>query len=61
MRKCDGHQTLVHLDVHVYAQCLCVCVCGGGGGGVLSFIHIQCIHENPKNIEILDFVPPKMV
>ena len=39
MRKCDEHQTLVYLDVHVcrviVCVCVseCVCVCGGGGGG----------------------------
>ena len=54
MRKCDEHQTLVHLDVHVCTVCVCV-----GGGGVLSFIHLQCIHENPKNIEINSLCTPK--
>ena len=58
MRKCDEHQTLVHLDVHVCPVFVCVCV-WGGGGGVLSFIHIQCIHENPKNIEMKSFCTPK--
>ena len=33
MRKCDEHQTLVHLDVHVCPVFVCVCV--GGGGGTL--------------------------
>ena len=59
MRKCDEHQTLVHLDVHVCPVFVCVCVWGGGGGGILSFIHIQCIHENPKNIEMKRFCTPQ--
>ena len=59
MRKCDEHQPLVHLDVHVCPVSVFVCVCVGGGGGILSFIHIQCIHENPQNIEINRFCTPK--
>ena len=55
MRKCDEHQTLVHLDIHVYV----VFVCVWGGGGTLIYI---CIHENPKKIlKLKDFEPPKMV
>ena len=37
MRKCDEHQTLVHLDVHVCP--VFVCVWGGGGGGGTLFIY----------------------
>ena len=40
--------------MYMYVQCLCVCVVG-----ILSFIHIQCIHENPKNIEMKSFCTPK--
>ena len=48
MRKCDEHQTLVHLDVHVCPVFVCVCVGGGGGGGgILIYIYIY-IHENPS-------------
>ena len=55
MRKCDEHQTLVHLDVHVCPVFVCVCV--GGGGGTLIYIYI---HENPKKIlKLKDFEPPK--
>ena len=37
MRKCDEHQTLVHLDVHVCPVFVCVCVCGGD---TLIYIYI---------------------
>ena len=57
MRKCDERQPLVHLDVHVCPVSVFVCV--WGGGGILSSIHIQCIHENPKTIEINRFCTPK--
>ena len=60
MRKCDEHQTLVHLDVHVCP--VFVCVGGGGGKGVVgTLIYLSLslsliyIHENPKNIEINRF------
>ena len=57
MCKCDEHQTLVHLDVHVCP--VFVCVCGGGGGGRGTLIYIY-IHENPKIIlKLKDFEPPK--
>ena len=46
MRKCDEHQTLVHLDVHVCPVFVCVC---GGGGGTLIYIYI---HKIPQNNEI---------
>ena len=35
MRKCDEHQTLEHLDVHVCPVFVCV---WGGGGGTLIWI-----------------------
>ena len=51
MHKCDEHQTLVHLDVHVCP--VFVCVCGGG------YIYI---HENPpKILKFKDFEPPKRI
>ena len=59
MRKCDEHQTLVHLDVHVCPVCLCVC---GGGGGVGGYSHLYIYNvymKIPKNIEINRFCTPK--
>ena len=53
MRKCDEHQTLVHLDVHVCPVFVCV------GGGTLIYIYI---HENPpKILKFKDFERPKGV
>ena len=58
MRKCDEHQTLVHLDVHACP----VCVCGGGGGGWYSQLYIYNVYMKiPKILKLIDFVPPKMV
>ena len=60
MRKCDEHQTLVHLDVHVcpvfvcMCVCLCVCVCVGGGYSHL-YIYIYIYMKIPQNIEIKRF------
>ena len=60
MRKCDEHQTMVHLDVHVGLCPVCVCVWGGGGGGY-SYLYIF-LHENRKKLlKLKDFEPPKMV
>ena len=50
MRKCDEHQALVHLDVHVCP--VFVCVCGGGEGG---YSHLYIYMKIPKNIEIKIF------
>ena len=36
MRKCDEHQTQVHLDVHVCPVFVCVC---GGGDTLIKLIH----------------------
>ena len=49
MRKCDEHQALLHLDVHVCPVFVCVC-----GGGVLSW-------KSQKILKLKDFEPPKMV
>ena len=55
MRKCDGDQTLVRLDVHVCPVFVCVCV----GGGTLIYINIypkiKYFSESPQNIEIKRF------
>ena len=60
MRKCDEHQTLVHLDVHVCPVFVCVGGGeGGGGGGTLIYIHIH--EKSPKISKLKDFEPPKMV
>ena len=50
-RKCDEHQTLVHLDVHVCPVFVCVCVWGGGGGVLSLYIYIKI----PQNNEIKIF------
>ena len=50
MRKCDEHQILVHLVVHVCPVFVCVC-----GGGNLIYIYMK----SPKNIEIKRFWTPK--
>ena len=58
MRKCDEHQTLVHLDVHVCPVFVCVCMGGGGGGGYSHlFIYMKIPPDN--KIKIFYFEPQK--
>ena len=58
MRKCDEHQTLVHLDVHVCPVFVCVCVCVGGGALIYIYIYMRI----PKKIlKLKDFEPPKVL
>ena len=52
MRKCDEHQTLVHLDVHVCQVFVCV------WGGILF---IDIFMKIPKILKLKDFEPPKIV
>ena len=63
MRKCDEHQTLAHLDVHVYP--VFVCVEGGGGYShlyIYIYIYIYIYMKiPPKILKLKDFEPPKMV